>query len=93
MRVLARGAPTSLNQDQHCRPGARSDEARDHWRGARGPRRPEHLSHAAPLAHVRRDGVLKPVRFKPDVTLEQLQLFVDSDKQEVERIRRERVTP
>jgi integrase len=40
--------------------------------------------------YVRRDGILKPVRFKADVTLEQLQVFVDSFKQESARLRAER---
>jgi integrase len=40
--------------------------------------------------YVRRDGVLKPIRFKRDVTLAQLQIFVDAYKQETARIQAER---
>lgn len=39
--------------------------------------------------YVSRRGVLKPVRFKPDVTLEELEHFRDSFKLESRRLRRE----
>jgi hypothetical protein len=42
--------------------------------------------------YVKRDGVLKPRRFKPDVTLEQLQRYVATFKEETDRIREERRT-
>jgi site-specific recombinase XerD len=42
--------------------------------------------------YVKRDGVLKPVRFKRDVTLEQLEIFVRTFKEESERLRQQRQT-
>lgn len=40
--------------------------------------------------YVRRDGKLKPIRFKGDVTLEQLEQFRDSYKDESEKIKKAR---
>jgi len=40
--------------------------------------------------YVRRDGVLHPVRFKPDTTLEQLQAYVDQFKDQSATLREER---
>jgi integrase len=39
--------------------------------------------------YVRRDGRLRPVRFKGDATLEQLQQFVDSYKKETARLKKQ----
>lgn len=40
--------------------------------------------------YVKRDGVLKPKRFPPEATLEQLQAFVDAFTEESEKLRTER---